>query len=475
MTAILHFTRDLRLEDNAALAVAANDARVVPVIVLDPATSGRLRSSPRRAAYYCSAVAALDRTITARGGRLIVRRGRTASTLRALARAVGATSIVWTASYDAHGARVDRDVQAAIEEAGLRASVVHDAPAVAPEETASERRGYRSFSAYFERWMQQDIVPYDTLHAQLEAPEVSSEALPSTAEFGRSLELDEPVDADVIRTRFDRFLESEVVHYAISRNVPADGHTSQLAPALSFGVVAARSVVAAVRNRRADRLLLTEERISIDLFLRALAQRDFFLQLAHFYEALDDAPLQDKMRRFAFSRTHPALDAWRAGKTGYPLIDAGIRQLRATGWMHPRVRAIAASFLCFDLGVDWRVGREEWDHWLIEDEPALATGNWQWIAGVGADLAAYPRIYNPRAQSRRCDPTGRYIRRWIPELASRSDRALFEPGAESRSPQLALSLFGSDGYPAPVVDHDTAARAFLERYKREVSVPAEDS
>ncbi len=475
MTAILHFTRDLRLEDHAALAAAAIEARVVPVVILDPATSGRLRTSPRRAAYYCSAIAALDRAITARGGRLIVRRGRTASTLRALARAVGATSIVWSASYDSHGARVDRDVQAALEEAGLRATVVHDAPAVAPEETAIERRGYRAFSAYFERWMQQDIVPYDTVHAQLEAPEVSSEALPSPAEFGRSGELDEPVDGDAVRARFERFLESDILHYAISRNVPADGHTSQLAAALSFGVVAARSIVASVRNRRGDRLLLTEERISIDLFLRALAQRDFFLQLAHFYEALDDAPLQDKMRRFAFSRTHPALDAWRAGKTGYPLIDAGIRQLRATGWMHPRVRAIAASFLCFDLGVDWRVGREEWDHWLIEDEPALATGNWQWIAGVGADLAAYPRIYNPRTQSRRCDPMGRYIRRWIPELASRSDRALFEPGAELQSQQLALSLFGSDGYPTPVVDHDTVARAFLERYKREVSVPAEDS
>jgi len=474
MTAILHFTRDLRLEDHAALAAAANETRVVPVVILDPATSSRLRSSPRRAAYYCSAIAALDRSITARGGRLIIRRGRTASTLRALARAVGATSIVWSASYDAHGARVDRDVQAALEEAGLRATVVHDAPAVTPEETGLERRGYRSFPAYFERWMQQDIVPYDTVDAQLAAPEVSSEALPIPAEFGRASALDEQVDGDVIRARFERFLESEILHYAVAKNVPADGQTSQLAAPLSFGIVAARSIVAAVRNRRADRLLLTEERISIDLFLRALSQRDFFLQLAYFYEALDDVPLQDKMRRFSFSRTHPALDAWRAGKTGYPLIDAGIRQLRATGWMHPRVRALAASFLCFDLGVDWRVGREEWDHWLVEDEPALATGNWQWIAGVGADLAAYPRIYNPRTQTRRCDPAGRYIRQWLPELASRSDRALFEPGADARSPQLALSLFGTDDYPAPVVEHDTAARAFLERYKREVSVAAED-
>jgi len=475
MTAILHFTRDLRLEDHAALAAASKETRVVAVIVIDPATTGRLRSSPRRAAYYCSAVAALDRAITARGGRLIVRRGRTASTLRALARAVGAASVVWAASYDAQGARVDRDVQAALEEAGLRASVVHDATAVAPEETATERRGYRSFAAYFERWMQQDVVPYDTLDVRLDAPEVASEGLPAAAEFGRPSELEEEVNFDFIRARFERFLEAEVLHYAVARNVPADGQTSELATPLSFGVVAARSIVAAVRNRRADRLLLTEERLSIDLFLRALAHRDFFLQLAHFYEAIDEMPLQDKMRRFSFSRTHPSLDAWRAGKTGFPLIDAGIRQLRATGWMHPRVRSIAASFLCFDLGVDWRVGREEWDHWLIEDDPALATGNWQWIAGVGADLAAYPRIYNPLTQSRRCDPAGRYIRRWIPELASRSDRALFDLGADVRSPQLALALFGDDGYPAPVLDHETAARAFLERYKREVSVSAEDS
>ena len=105
--------------------------------------------------------------------------------------------------------------------------------------------------------------------------------------------------------------------------------------------------------------------------------------------------------------------AWRAGSTGYPLVDAGIRQLHATGWMHPHVRAVAASWLCFDLGVDWRIGREEWDRWLIEDEPALATGNWQWIAGVGADMAQYPRIYNPERQRRRYDPAGAYVRRWV--------------------------------------------------------------
>lgn len=470
MTAILHFTRDLRLDDHAALKAASVGSAVVPVMVVDTAVTAALRRSPRRAAYFCGAVASLDRSIAARGGRLIVRRGRTATTLRALARAVGATKVVWSSSYDAAGGRADRDVQAALEESGLRVAVVHDAPAVSPEETATERRGYRSLAAYFERWTQQDVVPYDTLDVQFAHTDVPSEPLPSPAEFGSKELLDPSVDTEEVRRRFERFLEGEILHYGVARNVPSDGETSSLGAPLSFGLIGARSIVAAVRNRRADRFLLTEERIGLNLFLRALAQRDFFLQLAYFFEALDETPLQEKMRRFRFSRSHAALDAWRPGRTGFPIVDAGIRQLRATGWMHPRVRAIAASFLCFDLGVDWRVGRDEWDHWLIEDEPAVAQGNWQWIAGVGADLAAYPRIYNPVTQGRKCDPLGKYVRRWIPELASRSDREILEPEAEARRSQLSLSLFGDNGYPAPVVDHDVAAREFLERYKREVSV-----
>jgi deoxyribodipyrimidine photo-lyase len=132
--------------------------------------------------------------------------------------------------------------------------------------------------------------------------------------------------------------------------------------------------------------------------------------------------------------------------------------------MHPRVRQIAASFLCFDLGVDWRVGRDAWDALLVEDDPALADGNWQWVAGVGADLAQVPRIFNPRKQARRMDPAGTYVKRWIDELADVPPADIFESHARSRSPQLALDLFAAGTYPAPVVDHETAAREYLRRY-----------
>ena len=173
----------------------------------------------------------------------------------------------------------------------------------------------------------------------------------------------------------------------------------------------------AVRERLGDPFLLAEERFSLRLFLRALAQRDFFLQLGWFHPSSESEPLQEKMRDFG-SRVPTPL--WMRGERAgpaYPLVDAGIRQLHETGWMHPHMRSVAASFLCFDLGVDWRSGRDEWDAWLIEDDRALSTGNWQWIAGVGADMAQYPRIYNPEKQRRRFDPSGSYVRRWVHELA----------------------------------------------------------
>ena len=199
------------------------------------------------------------------------------------------------------------------------------------------------------------------------------------------------------------------------------------------------------------------------LFLRSLAHRDFFLQLAWFHPRTFDEPLQEKMRGFAWSADHPGLEAWRLGCTGYPLVDAGVRQLRETGWMHPHVRAVTASLLAFDLGVDWRVGRGGVGSVAHRRRTGACHGNWQWIAGVGADMAQYPRIYNPERQRRRYDPTGAYVRRWIPELREAPIETWY--GRAHNSPQLKLALYAERPYPAPTVDHGVAARAFLRRYR----------
>lgn len=463
-TYIYRFSRDLRLDDHAGLAAAASEGEVLPVLVVDRACEARLARSPRRAAFYCAAVAALDAGLRERGSKLIVRRGAAGPTLRNLARASGAIGVAWSASYDGAGCHADARLQSDLEEAGLQALIAHDAPAIPPEETAdasgADGGGYRAFVPYLAVWRECKPNTYELpLLLRFATSDLQSEHLPIPAEFGAGDRTSE-IDPTAATAQLERFLETDALQYALAANVPADDRTSHLSAHLSFGTIAARTVVRATLDRIADPFLLVEERSSLRLFLRALAQRDFFLQLGWFHPLTDEAPLQEKMRGFAFARKHAGLDGWRSGRTGYPLVDAGIRQLHATGWMHPHVRAVAASFLCFDLGVDWRIGRDEWDGHLIEDDLALATGNWQWIAGVGADMAQYPRIYNPERQRRRYDPDGTYVKTWVRELAH-----VPAPSRRSIVGQIELPLFSTAEYPQPVVDHEIEAHGFLARYR----------
>jgi deoxyribodipyrimidine photo-lyase len=459
------------VRDHAGLAAAARYGDVVPALVLDANSVARLGRNPRRAAFYCDAVASLDRELAARGGRLVCRRGPEIPAVLRLVRECGARAVTWSAAYDAASLERGRALQSALEEAGVRATCVHDAPAVAPDATATARSddrdsGYRSFAPFFAAWSAQSRAPLVEESLRFASPDagrVGSAELPEPADFGAAgITCRAPSESEVL-AELDAYLAGPALQYRSARTVPAGEPTSRLSAPLSFGIVSARTVLARIDERARDPFLLTEERQSLQALVRALAQRDFFLQLGWYFEGAPDDALQPRMRGFRFAKNHPALDAWREGRTGFPLVDAGMRQLRATGWMHPRVRLVAASFLCFDLGVDWRVGRDDWERDLIEDDLALATGNWQWSAGVGADLAQFPRIYNPNKQARSFDPQGIYVRRWVEELANVPAPDLWGAPPTARR-QLALGLFDGERYPAPVVDHDRIARAFLERY-----------
>jgi deoxyribodipyrimidine photo-lyase len=463
------FRRDFRLGDHAGLAEASRFGHVVPALILDPSRERRLERNPRRAAYYCGAVSSLRDDLRARGAALVVRRGSMSATVLRLARESQAETVVWSAAYDGATMERDRALQAALEEAGLRVSLVHDAPAVPPDDTAAQRAsddgsGYRAFAPYVAAWQ---TVPRTSFDAPVRFADIAlaSDGLPEPGAFGATaLAVDEMPSEFSTLAAFDAYLAGPALAYRSARNVPAQSATSRLSAALSFGIVSARTLLARIDARRGDRFLLSEERSSLDALERALVQRDFFLQLGWFFEETPDLALQSRMRAFPFARSHPGLAAWREGRTGYPLVDAGMRQLIATGWMHPRVRLVAASFLCFDLGVDWRIGRDAWDDLLIEDDAALATGNWQWSAGVGADLAQFPRIFNPRKQARWFDPLGTYVRRYVPELANVPATAVLNPEATAHRRQIALPLFDANAYPQPIVDHEPAARSFLARY-----------
>jgi deoxyribodipyrimidine photo-lyase len=464
---IYRFVRDLRLDDHAGLAEAASHGAVLPLLVIDRALEARLARSPRRAAFFCAAARALDQELRDRGSRLIVRRGSPGSSVKHIAHATGAGGAAWSANYDATAMQSDQRLQSELEEAGLLGLAVHDAPAVAPEETALVRStaglGYRAFAPYFEVWRDIAVPAFEhPLLTRFAETDLNSEPLPQPGEFGSS-HREPAASSQHARDELARFVAEAAAQYAVAATVPSEDRTSHLSPHLSFGTIAARAVVRAVRERLDDPFLLSEERVSLKLFLRSIAHRDFFLQLSWYHPETESEALQEKMRSFQWARKHAGLDAWRGGNTGFPLVDAGIRQLHETGAMHPHVRAVAASFLCFDLGVDWRIGRDEWERWSVEDDPALAIGNWQWIAGVGADMAQYPRIYNPERQRRRYDPNGTYVRRWVRELET-VPMAVWNGGRVDDT-QMALALFPADAYPAPVVEHERAARDFLARYR----------
>ena len=422
----------------------------------------RRERNPRRAAYYCGAVSSLAADLAARDVHLHVCADGSPETIARLAADAGATTVTWASAYDAATLARQRERRAALEARGLRVEVVHDAPAVPPQETAasrSESGGYRAFGPYVAAWSLQARARYD-LAIPFAHPNLPSGPLPSFA--GRD-DGERPSEREVLAA-LDTYLAAPVLQYGSARDVPGGPPTSRLSAALSFGVLSARTVLARIDERARDPFLLTEEKLALRSFARALVRRDFFLQLAWFYESLPDRALQRRMDGFVLAQTHPALEAWRVGETGYPLVDAGMRQLRATGWMHPRARLVAASFLCFDLALDWRVGRDAWDDELIEDDAALASGNWQWVAGVGADLAQFPRIYNPRKQARAFDPLGAYASKYVPELSGVPAGELAGSSHVRATAQLPLGLFAATPYPAPVVEHEAAARAYLARY-----------
>jgi deoxyribodipyrimidine photo-lyase len=464
------FSVDLRLDDHAGIASAAVHGEVLPVLIIDEPLAMRLRASPRRASYFCGAVSALASELQELGSGLIVRRGERDACLSELAAQTNAAGAAWSASYDAAGIAADRRAQETLQARGHSAEIVHDAPAIAPDDIDGARggsTGYRAFAPYLERWATQQAPSYEQ-PLLLRFSDVRSDvaALPQPREFGSTLA---PAECGSVaaRARLDRFLTQHAGRYAISGPMPSEDGTSHLGADLSFGTISARKIVRRVRDAINNPFAIAEQRLAYRLFLRELARRDFFLQLSWHHPETQDEALQEKMRGFRAPEEGAGVEAWCAGRTGYPLVDAGMRELEATGWMHPHVRAVVASFLCFDLGMDWRVGRDYWNGLLVEDAPALATGNWQWIAGVGADMAQFPRIYNPERQRRRCDPAGEYVRRWIPELRHVPAQAWY--GKQRDSHQIALPLFDGTAYPAPMLDHAEAARRFLARYRDFVS------
>ena len=448
MTALLWLTRDLRVHDHPALRAALDRCeRVVPVFCFDDRLlRGRHASGPRTQ-FLLECLADLDERL---GGRLVLRRGAPERELPALAREAGARELHFSADS---GPFARRRIERVVRAAGVPA-FAH--PGLHAVDDLGERP-YRVFTPYHRWWLaepRREVIDRPRSFGSLPSS-VRKGRLPTLAELGLSQKVEEPPPGGetAARERLSRFLRSGLRDYATGHDALDRDGTSRLSPYLHFGCLSPREV---------------EERVPDGAFRRQLCWRDYYHHVLLHFPRNARSEFQERYRgSIRWSHAERRFEAWCEGRTGFPLVDAGMRQLRREGWMHNRARLVVGSFLTKDLGIDWRWGERHFMRLLVDGDAANNNGNWQWIASVGVDpQPVYRRIYNPARHMERYDPEGAYVRRYVPELREVPDRSLAEPWTMPEDVQRGCGCVIGRDYPEPIVDHAQARRAALERYAR---------
>ena len=455
------FRRDLRLRDNPALS-AARAAAGTTYGVFASADFGSLNA--RQRAFACGCLKKMRADLAKRDASLTLCDGAAGEAIASAATRLGAKAVYCARGYSGLERAQEAAVAAALAKSGIelhagRADCVHEPEAVA-EKKQAPGDGYLVFPAFYDVWRG---MPAD-LPGPESPPNGRDDDEGPLPDFGSAFGVAGPGEAWAA-DRLAHFITASAGDYRTNAEYPGRGGTSRLAASLRFGCISPRQIYSALAEKMSRSWTLVEEQHSMQTVMRRLAMRDFYIQLSYFDPSLHDTEQQPKMRGFAAAVPEETLRRFASGNTGYPLVDAAMRQLRAEGHVHQRAAICAASFWCIDLGGDWRTGRDLWMDQLLEADDAQCDGNWQRIAGSGSDQASYPRIYNPVKQARFFDAQAVYIRRYVPELAKLPTSAALAPWNVDRSHQIELGFFTPDHYAQPIVDHATAARAFLARYK----------
>jgi len=464
-TALLWFRRDLRLTDNPALTQALAEAHtVIPVYLHAPEEEAPWAPGAASRWWLHFSLKALERDLKRIGSRLVARRGPSLDALKTLLRETGATLVAWNRLYEPPLRERDQAVEEALQEESVEVTTHNAALFVEPWEIQTQQHTpFRVFTPFWRACR---------TRLGAEVPKAAPAHMPKVATKISSLDIDDldllpAVDwAHGIRNAWTpgekgalenlASFSERVADYATGRDRPAAPSTSRLSPHLHFGELSPRQILATLHETAGGRA---------EAFVRELGWREFAHHLLYHFPHTADEPLDERFRFYPWQHATKDLHAWQRGRTGIPLVDAGMRELWHTGWMHNRVRMVVASFLTKNLRIAWQEGtRWFWDT-LVDADLANNTLGWQWTAGCGADAAPYFRVFNPVLQAEKFDPQGAYVRHWVPELAQLPDKWLNEPW---HAPAAVLDEAGVElgrTYPRPIVDLKSSRENALEGYK----------
>ncbi|WP_251341407.1 cryptochrome/photolyase family protein [Haloplanus halophilus] len=459
----LHWHRtDLRPSDNLAL-VTGDDDPILPVYVFDPRIL--THAAPPRVAFVRDSLAALREWYRARESDLVVVRGEAPAELARLADEHGADAASWAQAYSGLGRRRDDRVADRLADAGVETRVVQDHLHHEPGSiTTNDGDPYSVYSYFWKKWRDREKSPSVSAPGADRLADVDAETpIPTLADLG----FDDP-EATVppggyeeARHRLNDFCSGPIYRYEAARDRPAADATSRLSPHLTHGTVGVRTVhdrVVRARETAPDE----DAREAVETFRGELAWREFYHHVLYFDPQVVTENYREYENPIEWREDPEALRAWTDGETGYPIVDAGMRQLRAEAWMHNRVRMIVASFLTKDLLIDWREGYDWFRRKLVDHNPANDNGGWQWAASTGTDAQPYFRIFNPMTQGERHDPDAEYIREYVPELRGVDPELIHD--WHDLSP--ARRREAAPDYPAPIVDHGERRERALAMFER---------
>lgn len=460
-TAIWWIRRDLRLNDNQALTEALRQAEVVlPVFILDAKLISSEFVGPARLAFLFDGLRALDSSLRDHGSRLILRQGDPLEVLTTLRQENQDEGIFAEEDYSPYARQRDEKIALTLP-LQLMPGVTLFPPQVL---TKANGEPYTVFTPFSRLWRS---LPSPS------SPKPAPDHLPSVPEM-LSLEIPalphHPIDNSFrageqeAQKRLSSFIADEIFEYANTRNRMDLEGTSQLSPYLRLGMLSARQAVWAAR-KASESTETPSAREGIETWLNELIWREFYATILYHFPFVRGNAFKADLRRIPWRNDLAELAAWKAGLTGYPVVDAAMRQLNATGWTHNRARMITASFLTKDLLVDWREGERFFMQQLLDGDPASNNGGWQWTAGTGTDAAPYFRVFNPILQGQKFDPEGNYVRRWVPELANVPINYIHAPWEMPLALQKQAGCIVGSDYPAPIVDHAMARKRVLLAYR----------